>query len=87
MLPIILYGSLLADGFDFGQWAMDMWHRLAADPDTQTHAILTLIALCLCKIAFGRKKPPPGRSKASLDLPEGESGYVQIGDDTNQQRP
>lgn len=80
MLPIIAWGWLIADGFDFGQWCLDILHRVSTDDAGQMKALLALVALCLCKIAFGRKCPPQ-RSRATLDLPEGEAGYIQIGED------
>lgn len=67
--------------FDFSEWAADTWHRVTSDEQGATHALLTLIALCLCKIAFGRKQ----RSKASLDLPAGECGYIQVGEDAEEE--
>lgn len=76
MLPIIAWGWLIADGFDFGQWCLDIWRKVGEEKEL---AVLSLIALCLCKIAFGRKRPQ--RSRATLDLPEGEAGYIQIGED------
>ncbi len=60
---------------DLLQSLTDLWHRLAADPTTQTHALLGGILVALGTLAVRRKAK---RERISVDVSEGTEVSIHL---------